>query len=323
MLTRAVVTLSLLVVPIASVGRGPGRIPASSEEAFMISEIRIVTLSVADLERSARFYKQALGYVELGGGKLAGDALEQAWRMPPGLTGRFLMLGPPRMASGLLRLVQFTQPGERIWGDYARIQDLGHFAVNFRVRDLKDHWPRLVEAGAKAKSEPTFWKVNEDLSAWDSQCYDPDGVLLDIFEVQGNLDKTPLGEQTAEVSEVQTMAIHVSDMAKSTAFYTGIGFEVFYDKLIENMEGFFGMPKGTSLHNVNLIMPAGSPNGRVELAQYVGFPGRPLRERAVPPNLGGEAIGGPLELAVPPFGKVALRTFFGPDGETLELFERR
>ena len=311
----------------------------------MISEIRIVTLSVADLERSARFYKQALGYVELGGGKLAGDALEKAWRMPPGLTGRFLMLGAPRKASGLLRLVRFDRPGERIWGDYSRIQDLGHYAVNFRVRDLKAQWPGFIEAGAKAKSEPTFWKVNEDISAWDSQCFDPDGVLLDIFEVQGNLDQSPLGQQTAEASEVQTMAIHVADMAKSKAFYTGIGYDVLYDKVIENMESFFGVPKGTNLHNVNLIMPAGSPNGRVELAQYVGYPGRSLRDRAVPPNLGilsisfetddlaaagrlaeevgGEAIGGPVELPVPPFGNVTFRTFFGPDGETLELFERR
>ena len=50
------------------------------------------------------------------------------------------------------------------------------------------------------------------------------------------------------------------------------------------MEGFFGLPEGTGLHDINLWKSREQPNGRVELAQYMGWPGEPLRDRAVPPN---------------------------------------
>ena len=59
-----------------------------------------------------------------------------------------------------------------------------------------------------------------------------------------------------------------------------------YDKLVENMEEFFELPKGTALHNINLHMPGGASIGRIEIAQYVGWTGQSLRDKAVPPNRG-------------------------------------
>ena len=56
--------------------------------------------------------------------------------------------------------------------------------------------------------------------------------------------------------------------------------------MIERMEGFFKIPAGTPLHNINMVMPGSPSIGRIEIAQYVGFPGSSQRYRAVPPNLG-------------------------------------
>jgi predicted lactoylglutathione lyase len=240
-------------------------------------------------------------------------------------------------------LIQFDKPGERIWGDYSSKQDLGHYAVNYRTEDINVLWPRLLKAGATPKSAPEFWQVNEELAAWDSMCFDPDGVILDIFKVEGKATEK-MGTVPNDVSEVQTMAIHVADARRSQAFYQGIGYEVLYDKVVENMEEFFGVPKGTNLHNVNLFKPALSPNGRIEIAQYVGFLGKELRDKAAPPNvgilsisfetddiddtvklvqsLGGQSIGGPIQLELAPFGEIQLATFFGPDGEVVEFFQR-
>jgi len=309
---------------------------------MMVSEIKLVTVGVADLHRSVSFYRQGFGLVELDRGRATDENRRTLWRLPSGMGAEYAILGLAGRLSGMLRLLQCEAPGEPIWGDYARLQDLGHYALNFRVRDIQVAWPRLLAAGAREKSAPHYWRVNADIAAWDSMSYDPDGVLLDVFEVQGNISST-LGILTTDSSEVQTMAIHVADAGRSKAFYTGLGYEVLYDKVVEKMEGFFGLPRGVKLHNINLIRPGQFPNGRIEIVQYIGFPGESLREKAIPPNrgllaisfettdltetmsrlenTGATRIAGPVEADYGFLGPVVAATFAGPDGETLEFFQ--
>jgi catechol 2,3-dioxygenase-like lactoylglutathione lyase family enzyme len=245
----------------------------------------------------------------------------------------------------MLRLVEWTPSGDHVWAKPARFQDHGPYAVNFRVKEINAAWNLLGQAGAREKSKPMYWEVEHNIAAWDSQCYDPDGTLLDVFQVVGEIERT-LGPFAPgrEATEIQTLALHCSDARRSEAFYSGLGFEPLYDRVIENLEHFFGAPKGTKLHNINLMMPGSRPTGRVELAQYVGLPGRSLKARTAPPargplmmslrvdsldlvairmkNLGGKRIGA-ARYNSPPFGEVLASTYFGPDGEVIEFFEAR
>ncbi|MFI6709387.1 VOC family protein [Nonomuraea sp. NPDC050478] len=308
----------------------------------MISELRVTTVAVSDLDRSRAFYADTFGYVPHAEAEVRGAAAEAAWQMPAGLTGRAVVMGPEGATTGLLRLVQFAVPGRPYWGEYARPQDYGHYALNIRVDDLHAAVGRLVAAGGRQKSQPTRWTVMEDLSAWDSLSYDPDGVVLDVFQLEPG-PTSPLAGYDGRPSELQTVAIHVSDARRAAAFYTALGYEVLYDKLIENMESFFRLPPGTGLHNINLFMPGGTVNGRVEIAQYVGFPGRQQRATAVPPSLGilsasletddlaatsalvtglgAEPVCPPVEVDLPPYGSALVQSFFGPDGEVLEFYQ--
>lgn len=309
----------------------------------MVSELRVATVAVCDLERSAAFYADVFGYVAGPEATLGGPEIERAWRMPPGLTGRTVVLGPRGATTGLVRLVSFDAPGERIWGDYSRAQDYGHYALNIRVDNVRATVRRLREAGGRAKSEPTRWTVTPDLAAWDSLSYDPDGVVLDVFELEARAGSSLAGHDGAP-SELQTVAMHVSDAQAAKDFYGALGFEPMYDKVIEGMESFFRLPPGTSLHNINMYMPGGTMNGRVEIAQYVGFPGRVQSDHAVPPNIGLLSVSletgdlaatadllaahgavpacDPVELDLPPYGPAAVQTFLGRDGELLEFYGR-
>ena len=148
-----------------------------------------------------------------------------------------------------------------------------------------------------------------------------------------------LGDETAYV------AIHTSDARRSARFYAALGFRPWYDKLLERMEEFFKIPAGTALHNINMIMPDNPSIGRIEIAQYVGFPGSSQRDRAVPPNhgllvasletddlaetekllhsIGTEPVGDRVEVDLPGVGPAYARTYFGPDDEVLEFYQRR
>ena len=308
----------------------------------MISVIRDVTIGVSDLDKASRFFRQALGYHETDRGRVEDKEWLCAWRVPAGVAADYAILAPEGARDGRLRLLACSEPGERIWGDYGRRQDLGHFAVNFRVPEIQVGWQRLLEAGAEPRSEPTYWMVNDEISAWDSQCFGPDGVLLDVFEIEGAIVER-LGEQVTAASEVQTVAIHVSDMARSQALYEALGFKLLYDQVVENLEEFFHIPPGTRLHNVNLFKPGQTPNGRIELVEYRGWKGSPVGERAAPPNhgilgislatddlettgrsieeRGAVRVTGPVILYQNAFGIDRLATFVGPDGEFLELYE--
>ncbi|HSN71786.1 MAG TPA: VOC family protein [Steroidobacteraceae bacterium] len=305
------------------------------------SEIRLVTVSVADLATASRFYRDSFGYEVLGAGD-GSPAFLRAWQAPAGLTARFEVIGRPGSGTGLLRLVEFSRPGEPIRGDYSRYQDHGYYILNFRVPDLASAWPRLLANGATARSEPTFWEVTDEIGAWDSQCFDPSRILLDVYETRGREDVFP--RLMSPANDLETVAIHVADAERSRRFYASLGFEPLFDRTIANMGAFFHLPDHVGMRDVNMLQ-AGRPHvGCIEIVQLIGCPGESLKERARPPNLGifgisieteslGEAecrirehglelIAGPLVTITPPFGRVHSFTCHGPDGEMLAFFQR-
>ena len=309
----------------------------------MISEVRMATVAVEDLAAAREFYEKTFDYELLGEGTVAGPRYESLWNMPAGLKGRCAVVGPPGAATGLLRLVQFDQVGERIWGDYSTPQNYGHYALNIRVPEIQPAVERIRANGGRTKSEPTHWKVSPEVSAWDSMSYDPDGVILDVFELE-LAEGSMLADYDGRCSGLQTVALHSSDARATARFYAALGFRPWYDKLVENMESFFQLPEGTGLHNINMVMP-GASIGRIEIAQYVGWPGQSQRQMAVPPNLGilsisletndlpgtadllhsigAEARSETVEVEMAALGGVRARTYYGPDDEALEFFERR
>lgn len=307
----------------------------------MTTEIRVATLGVRDLAAARRFYEVVFEYVVHGTGTVSGPAFQQLWQLPEGVSGEVVVLGPEGATSGLVRLVQFDQPGEPYWGDYSSMQDYGHYALNIRVPEIRAAMAAIRGNGGRAKSEPTHWTVMDTLSAWDSLSYDVDDIILDVFELEP-APGSVLADYDGRPSSLQTVAIHSSDARRSASFYAALGFRPLYDKMLENMESFFQLPSGTNLHNINMMMPSAPEVGRLEIAQYVGWPGSSQRDRAVPPalgilsvsletddldsteallkSIGGEPIGERVEVDMPGLGRVAARSYFGPDDEAIEVY---
>lgn len=309
----------------------------------MITEIRIATLGVRDLAASRRFYEVVFDYVVQASGTVSGPAFQQLWQLPEGGSGEVLVMGPESATSGLVRLVEFDRPGELYWGSYAAMQDYGHYALNMRVPEIRAAMAAIRGNGGKAKSEPTHWTVMPTLSAWDSLSYDVDDIILDVFQLEP-APGSVLSDYDGRPSSLQTVAIHSSDARRSASFYAALGFRPLYDKILENMESFFQLPPGTNLHNINMMMPSAPEVGRLEIAQYVGWPGSSQRARAVPPalgilsisletddleatdallhSIGGEPVGDRVEVEIPGLGAVVARSYFGPDDEAIEVFQR-
>lgn len=313
-----------------------------------LSEVRTVTLGVADLTRALDLYSGVLGFEVLARSPVS-MPLAQAWEVPPGVGAEVALLAQPGTEAGRLRLLAFDPPGERIWRAEDRLCGDGLFAVNLRARDVRALLPRLRAAGCDVPDEAVFWEVSEEVAVWDSMSCDPDGIHLDVFTyVRGGEKRGPLA---GNVSEVQTVAIATHDVGRCAHFYRSLGFDVLFDLHLENLEDLLDVPSGVVVHNVNLIKTDSETGertipGRVECFRYLG-PGLPaarsLRDRSRPPRRGILAIGfetadlatadrrlreaGALPAGeavfvdLPGEGPSSLARYRGPDGETIELIE--
>jgi catechol 2,3-dioxygenase-like lactoylglutathione lyase family enzyme len=304
----------------------------------MISEVSIVTTAVGDLARAERFYAGVFDYEVMARGAIPA-ALAPSWRIPAGCNGRYVLLGRSGTRRGVLRLVEFDRPGEHIWGRYERIQDHGHYALNMRVPDVHATWERLRDHGARPKSGPTRWDVDATMVAIDSQAWDPDGTLLDVYTMEGRPEIfTPLG---TAASPIETIAIHVEDADRSRDFYFGLGYSLFFDRRIADLNTFFHLPAGVALRDVNLVKPELSYIGRIEIVQLEGTRGVRVQSRAAPPNhgilsitldtddcdaaiaqavgLGAVRCGAAVDVDWGAAGRQRSGTVYGPDGELIEF----
>jgi catechol 2,3-dioxygenase-like lactoylglutathione lyase family enzyme len=313
------------------------------EEEAMVSEVRIATLGVSDLDRSLAFYRDALGYRELAQGTLD-PALAPLLRAEVPLRGRWAVIAADGSGLGRLRLVAAEPAGERLWTDANRYAGSGYYALNFRCRDARAAMARIAAAGGHAAHEPSYWEVSDQVAVWDSISDDPDGIRLDLFsyerggELRGPLD--------TEVSVLQTVAIATRDIARSRRFYEGLGFRELFDRVLDfpELQQLLGADRPVRIHNVNLMKDGTIVPGRVEMFAYLGIddvPEERLAERAHPPHLGILSIGfesGDLDADLarlaglgarpiarakvaewPGYGPAEVGVVAGPDGETIEV----
>lgn len=302
------------------------------------SAVRAVTVGVDDLERAGAFYREVFDYVELASGVY--DSAAWGTDGCPGHDGRYVAVGPPGTTTGALFLVDWEGPRTQIWPEGER-QHLGHYALNFRVRSIDVVRDRLQSDAGRVVSEPRHWSIAPEISVWDSLSTDPDGTVLDVFEV--TRDDTGATPPWTGAQPVQTLAVHVPDADAGRDLYTALGFEVWFDRTVEQMSDFFHLPEGGVLRDVNLYAPGSVDSGRIEIVEYVGIPGERQDERARPGGIGivsallevpdleaaagvvlaqGGSVAGPaVEVEVPLLGRRRVQVVRGTGGEALELVE--
>lgn len=310
----------------------------------MLSEVKLVTLGVSDIDRALSFYADALGYRLLERGQVE-PALAPLWRFDPGINGRWALIAPDDSGLGRIRLLQFDAPGQRLWHAGNLYNGSGYYALNFRCRDALATMQAITAAGGSSAHQPSYWEVSEQVAVRDSINDDPDGIRLDVFSYErGGELRGPLH---TEVSVVQTIAIATRDVARSVAFYQALGFETLFDRVLDfpELQALLGTDRPVKIHNVNLIKDGHIVPGRVEMFAYLEMDhlaDAPLRDLAVPPNIGilsaslhsadletelaavialGAVLIARRQVDLPGIGMCDVACVFGPDGEQLELYQ--
>ncbi len=134
-------------------------------------------ICVSDLERSLRFYCEALGF-EMAESHEIGDEFAGLMDLPGvAVTSQFIRRGPTA-----IELLAFTDPAPFGDGQRRAVNQLGLTHLSFQVDDLAATAARIVELGG-AVVESSRTKI--DLGGTPLEfvyCTDPDGVRVELMD---------------------------------------------------------------------------------------------------------------------------------------------
>lgn len=160
-----------------------------------VSEVHHVAMIVSDVERSATFYEEGLGYRRTLAAEVGGEGLAKSLGLPPGTAGRIQYLQGPSQI-GQLELIQWNGAA----GQQPRTghSELGAFLLSFQVPadELDALYEHLGALGAELIEAPMTVTLENygEIGAFAAR--DPDGNLLEFVAL-------PTREQIRAFREAQ------------------------------------------------------------------------------------------------------------------------
>ncbi len=329
-----------------------GAATAESGVPLTVNPWQEAVVSVTDIERTARFFKEIGAYVEASRGSVDPSEIE-AWGLPQAATGEALLLGPRGSNSGLIRLVRFDnaghrspmRPGSRAW-------DTGcYFSLMVRMKDMASIYDDAIALGWWTETPITYLEFGE--SKLNVVIFrGPDGI-----QVQGYERLSPPLPGSIPDFDRLTRPFNIMQMVRdpdvALDFFTRVlGFATFFSgpPYFADEPEFMplGIPKNLTTevgYQAGIVYPVPGEFGRMEIIHIIGLEGRDYADRCHAPNLGILAVrfevddvattarmiaerGWALEHAprtvlVEPLGRLRLISVRTPDGAIVQFYEQR
>jgi catechol 2,3-dioxygenase-like lactoylglutathione lyase family enzyme len=217
----------------AAVGLGVSATPLGGREGSRITGACHVSPVVADLDRSARFYRDVLGF-EISpalppSGALPKDTNADQPRMhgTPGAAVRSAQARVPTQRCGI-ELIEFGGIGRT--GVRRRIQDHGAITMILIVRDLDALFARIAQAGARVVTTG-----GRPISIGGTRVVtieDPDGHFVELAQLARTPETT--SPESSNVIAIR-LRVAVDDLARAVGFYRdALGLTFKTDDFVKN-----------------------------------------------------------------------------------------
>ncbi|MDJ0655215.1 MAG: hypothetical protein QNJ40_13720 [Xanthomonadales bacterium] len=338
-----------LILPIL-VALGPRPVAAEDASAITREVWREAVVSVTDLDRSARFFREIGGYQVHWRGPLTRSGI-RAWNLADSASGEALLLGPADARDGLLRLVRFDNAGDRSpMRPGSRAWDTGcYFSLMVRMKDMPAIYDDAIALGWWTETPITYLEFGE--SRLNVMIFrGPDGVQVQGYERLA----PPLPDAIPEFERLTrpfNMMQMVRDRDAAYDFFTRVlGFATFYKgkpyTAAEPTHTPLGIPLNlttTVRYQAGIVYPREGEFGRMEMIEVMDLEGRDHADRCAAPNLGILAVRFPVESAdaaaeeiqargwsletepqtveISPYGQLELFSVRTPDGAIVQFIE--
>ena len=146
-----------------------------------VSRIVRTAIFVSDLEKSVRFYKEALGYGRVyANGVLEHKVGHALIGVPDDSVIRYEIVQADELNFGMVGLFE-AKPAPPSFTRANRGANLGEGCMVFFATDIHAVRDRVVELGGEIVCEPQLLVVH-DLRQLEMTCRDPDGMMINIIE---------------------------------------------------------------------------------------------------------------------------------------------
>jgi len=226
-----------------------------------------VALSVTELRRTQRWYREVLGFAPAGGTNLFAGPLASAVQGLPGAASTCWWL-VDRQDFFQLELFEFRRPPVRRLPPDWQPSDVGYSMLGVHVADFEATVQRAEAAGSPPLSEPAGGNGERRVCV-----RDPEGVLVELMEDDprgARLRDRPRSELPVAARSIM---LSVPDLERSRSFFAGVlGLRVADEVELHRPEheALWGMG-GVARRSVVLE----AHDFLVELAEYTDPPGRP------------------------------------------------
>jgi catechol 2,3-dioxygenase-like lactoylglutathione lyase family enzyme len=148
-------------------------------------------INVSDWDQSLTFYRDVLGFDFLLEGEAEGPGIEANTKLS-GVRLRFAML---QAGKDHIELIQYESPAGR--PNDRHLNDTASTHIAFQVDDIDNAFAELTERGVVFNDQPI--KIDSGPLAGCAFAYfpDPDGVLLEIFQVAQTGESAPPVDRNA------------------------------------------------------------------------------------------------------------------------------
>jgi glyoxylase I family protein len=212
-----------------------------------------VNVNCSDLERSRRFYTEALGLTS--GAHTAPEVAQpgEAFGLVRARWDASILLGPRGYDGGAIDLLQWSEPAPA-GAAPARIVETGFQRLGLRVADLDATIAAVGARGGEVWSEPFAHAVDGGGEIRLVLVSDPDGTAIELIE--------------GAPSALSFVAITCGDLDRSRDFYRALGFRELARYPSENPDGTHLRVDGpVAMDEIVLAAPGGGD----ALVMLVGF----------------------------------------------------
>ncbi len=249
-------------------------------------------LSVADLEASAAFHAEVLGFATLEAPAPLARATLDRWGLGADVSARATTLAVPGTTRGHLILVTFAGPGlpAAPLRSSARTWDTGGFSgFNLRVGSIEPLFREMQRRGWHGHSDPVTFELDR-FAVREALLTGPDGTMIGPIErLRPELEP---GWRTTPASRPFNLFMTVRDFATQRAFLTeALGFTRYLHQAgpaAEPGPNIFGLPHevvAEVAREVEWLHPRGENEGAIAIMVFEGATGRSFAESR-PPGLG-------------------------------------
>ena len=304
-------------------------------------------ISVSDLDHWDRSLQVLAGWRSTYEGAVDPRQLRQ-WNLPRTVTAVERLYSNPGTDAQLVRLIEFDAPRQVQIRSAAQPWDTGGwFSLMVRTPDALESFRRAQALHWSAYSDPIRLQF-QDSDLRIVVLRGPDGVNFGVYErispaLEG-FDRMRL--LSRPFNAMQTV---IDAPATAQFFRDALGLQTLYENNTASPEptvSNFGIPVNYTVQiprRAFILEASPGPAGRVEVIEFVGFEGRNLSRRGVPPNLGILSLRFPVSdltnrlrairkagvtpsfaravVTMAPYGEVESAAIHTPDGAMIELFQ--